>query len=81
MKGSTGILLIAVGLIMLYVILSDKYQCFVAFVDCMTGADMATPKGYQPGNTGTLPTLPNTGGGFDPYKNNIFDLFNKVLGK
>jgi len=38
MKGSTGVLLIAIGLIALYIVLSDRYACFVQFID--------TPEGY-----------------------------------
>lgn len=46
MKGSAGILLVAVGLIALYIVLSDKYQCVTGFVGCMTGQDFKTPEGY-----------------------------------
>lgn len=46
MRGSTGILLIAVGLILLYVVLSDKYSCFVQFYDCLLGNDYKTPEGF-----------------------------------
>ena len=46
MKGSTGVLLIAIGLIALYIVLSDRYACFVQFIDCLTGNDYNTPEGY-----------------------------------
>ena len=63
MKGSAGILLVAVGVLLLYVILSDKYQCFITFFDCMTGADLLTPKGYTAGGpqTATPPIVPQSG--------------------
>lgn len=33
---TSGLLLIAVGLVALYVVFSDKYPCFVDFVGCLT---------------------------------------------
>lgn len=80
MKGSSGILLVAVGILLLYVILSDKYQCFTEFFDCMTGADMRTPEGFTKSTTGATPPTTKLGG-FDPYKSNVFDLWNWVMGK
>lgn len=78
MKGSAGILLVALGLIMLYVILSDKYSCFTEFISCMTGADMRTPEGYTRGGPQPSTTTPPQPG-FDPYKNNVFDLWNYIM--
>lgn len=53
---SAPILLVALGLILLYVVLSDKYQCFTMFFECLTGADLAGT-----GEASGLPQLPSTG--------------------
>lgn len=81
MRGSTGILLVALGILLLYIILSDKYQCFTEFFDCLTGAELRTPEGFTRSQVPatTPPINGTTGGGFDPFKNNIFDLWDYVI--
>ena len=37
MRGNAGRLLIAVGLLTLYIVISGKYACLVAFADCFFG--------------------------------------------
>lgn len=70
MKGATGILLIVVGLIMLYVVLSDKYGCFVQFYDCLLGVDYKTSEGFTKSDTPASPgnKLPAGPAGFDIFK-------------
>lgn len=79
MRGSSGILLIALGLIMLYVVLSDKYQCFVQFFDCLTGNDYKTSEGFTKSDNPyivptTPPIVPSTQSG------GMFDLLRGVIG-
>ncbi len=45
-------LLIVVGLLLFYIVVSDKWKCVEGFAGCVTGAG-----GTQP-NTPTLPALP-----------------------
>lgn len=76
---SAPILLVALGLLLLYVILSNSYVCFTEFFSCLTGADMRTPEGYTRGQPQTQ-TPPTTGtGGFDPYKEGILDLYDRII--
>jgi hypothetical protein len=86
-KGTTGILLVALGLIMLYVILSDKYSCFVGFFDCLFDTSNAakvftqssTPAAAQnpPGASGqSIGTPPFAGGA----KTDMFGLLKGILG-
>lgn len=58
MRGSTGILLIAVGLIALYIVLSDKYTCFVNFAQCLTGQDLQTSEGFTNAVGTIAPIMP-----------------------
>jgi hypothetical protein len=76
MRGTTGILLIALGLVMLYVVLSDKYSCFVQFVDCIMGNDYRTSEGFTKGdnNAPVKSNAPPLAGDFD-----IFGLLRKVI--
>lgn len=62
MKGSTGIILVAVGLILLYVVLADKYGCFVEFYDGLLGISYKTKEGFTQSNT---PVEKVTPGGFN----------------
>lgn len=63
MKGSTGIILIAVGLILVYLVLADKYGCFVEFYDGLLGISYTTPEGFTKSNTPA--TAKETVPGFD----------------
>jgi len=71
MKGSTGVILIAIGLLALYIVMSDKYACFVQFIDCLTGNDYRTPEGYtrsvQPAGVLTPPIAPGGTGSTDIF--------------
>lgn len=72
MGGATGILLIALGLIMIYVILSDKYACFIQFFDCMLERD------YPPGERVTVGTEPFFQVSTIPF--DIFGMLKRVTG-
>lgn len=82
MRGNTGILLIAVGLIALYIVLSDKYVCFVNFAECLTGADMRTPEGYTRSDSPTVdsvtPPFAGSGAYGSPTLGDIWGLLRKV---
>lgn len=44
MKGSSGLLLVALGLFVLYVATSKRYECFAGLADCLlTGQTAAAP--------------------------------------
>jgi hypothetical protein len=58
MRGNSGLLLIALGILLLYVVLSDKYVCFVEFFSCLTGTDMRTPEGYTQSVAPAAPASP-----------------------
>ncbi|HEV7738623.1 MAG TPA: hypothetical protein VGO47_14780 [Chlamydiales bacterium] len=82
MRGNTGILLIAVGLIALYIVLSNKYSCFVQFAECLTGTDMQSSDGFMQSDSPYTPpavSVPSQGG-IDWNTANVFDLLKKVLG-
>lgn len=63
MRGNTGILLIAIGLIALYIVLSDKYSCFVQFFDCLTGNEYTTDEGFTRSDypAGATPSISGSG--------------------
>jgi hypothetical protein len=64
---SSGILLIAVGLVALYIVLSDKYSCFVQFFDCLTGNEYTTPEGYTKSDSPATTTQPSQKPVSDPF--------------
>lgn len=59
MRGSNGIILIAVGLLILWLAISQKYQCATLAFNCLIGED----SGNTGGGTGTAPANPGFGGG------------------
>ena len=56
MRGNAGVLIVVVGLIVLYVALSEKYVCFTECFDCLL--NRRTIGGTQPATTPTTPTGP-----------------------
>lgn len=49
MKTSGGVVLIIIGLLVLYVAVSGKYDCFVAFFECLFDSQpIQTPSGNAP---------------------------------
>ncbi len=39
MQGSSGLLIIVVGLIVIYLAVTGRYKCFTGFIACVGGAD------------------------------------------
>lgn len=75
MRGNTGILLIAIGLLALYIVLSDKYSCFVQFSDCLLGNDYHTPEGYT--RSDYPASTPTTGQSNKP--SDVWEIFKRVM--
>lgn len=63
MRGSAGLLIVAIGLVVLWIATSKRYECFAGLSACLTGG--GTPQGNAPAatpNNTTTPTTPTVPG-------------------